>query len=196
MEDTGAEAVWDRRSWRGGGGHRMAWGPRPVVGLIWATCASSHVFSPLHGCRWNIGFPCCPVPSVLAQVGVHCPVLLSFLMMFNFFSRLLTSEVAILKVLCMFSLHIYSSLPSLPALVQYDGKLKGGEKWRTSASCFGTLINNKIMTEYLTKTKTEDSHHLQKYLTIFSCLTLWKYGTFSEDCCCCCNIRHEIFLGF
>lgn len=111
LKDGGhsGETVWDRRS-GGVEGHRMAWGPRPVVGLIRATCASSYVSSPLHGCRWYVGFPLPPVPSVLAQVGAYCPVLLSFLMMFNFFRLLSTSEVAILKVLCMFILHVSSSL--------------------------------------------------------------------------------------
>lgn len=114
MEDTGEEAVRDRRS-GGVEGHRMAWGPRPVVGLIWATCESSYVSLPLHGCRWNVGFLCRPQSSVLAQVGAYCPKLLSFPMMFPFFQAvwmLSTTEVAILKVPCMISLDI-SVVPSL-----------------------------------------------------------------------------------
>lgn len=59
----GGEPIRDRRSGRRWEveGHGMAWGPRPVVGLIWATCVSSDVSSSLHGCRWDAGFRCRPV---------------------------------------------------------------------------------------------------------------------------------------
>lgn len=124
MENTGQEAVQDRRS-VGVEGHVMAWGPRPVVGLIWATCASGDVSSPLHGGQWNIGFPCRPVSSVLDQVGVCRPIPLGCSMLFHLFrlgSTLFTPEVAILKVRCVQSLG-FSSSPT--AYIPDDGKLEG-----------------------------------------------------------------------
>lgn len=143
--------TWEERRYGIGGvggveGHRMAWGPRPVVGLIWDTCASSHISSPLHGRWWNVGFPRRPVPSVLAQVGAYWPVM-SFLTMFHF--------SGCLGVIYTTSCHIESSVHVEPSYLFVISKLRYGtmESWKAvgkygvrqpSRFWDATLINMKL----------------------------------------------------
>lgn len=66
MEDRGKETVRDRRN-GGVEGHQMAWGQRPVVGLIRATCASSRVYASHHDADETSASPSpgpfCPGPG-------------------------------------------------------------------------------------------------------------------------------------
>lgn len=102
MEERGKETVWDRRN-GGVEGHQMAWGQRPVVGLIQATCASSRVYSSLHDADETSASPS-PGPSVLAQVGTSRHILLTFLTTLAFYRLLSASEVAPSELPCAFAL--------------------------------------------------------------------------------------------
>lgn len=104
----GGKAVLERKEEWGGGG---TWDGVRTEACGWFdlshVCVQPRLFTAswMSMKRWLL-LP----PSVLAQVGAYCPVLLSFLMMLNFLRLLLsTPEVSISQISCMFSLHICAS---------------------------------------------------------------------------------------
>lgn len=150
----------------------MAWGPRPVVGLIWATCASCYVSSTLHGCRWSVGFPQPPGPFCLGpgRCVLSRPAEFhhddSFFS--GFFGNLSTPEVAILKVVCMFH-------PSHRHSFSFDtGRWKAPRRAGKYGGCKpsrfrdATLINGRVRASHIwPKTRSEDNLQQNKYVLQF-----------------------------